>query len=104
MNRMTSLAMVQVPLDAPDPPRPRSRPAPSCRLCRKTPPATTFGLCVPCLAAAAAEHAKVSLGPAVPDDADRPPGRGDGRPSSVHVRDLCGRCGSWRHLQAECDA
>jgi hypothetical protein len=90
---------IQPTLDAPDPVRLRPRPVPprpnppSCVLCPAR-PTTPFGLCRECLAAAAAEYARLSQRPA-PDDS---------RPSSVHVSDLCGRCGSWKHLRAECDA
>ena len=83
---------VQPTLDAPDPVRRRPRPdPPSCALCPAR-PTTPFGLCRECLAAAAAEYARLCQRPA-PDDS---------RPSSVRVRDLCGRCGSWRHRRAEC--
>jgi hypothetical protein len=86
---------VQPTLDAPDPVRRRPHPVPpSCALC-PAPPTTPFGLCRECLAAAAAEYARLSQRPVAPDD---------GRLASVHVRDLCGRCGSWKHLRAECDA
>jgi hypothetical protein len=85
--------------------RPRPRPAPSCALCRKAQPATPFGLCFACLSAAADEHARLSPPADVPLSAV-PAGakRDDGKLCSVRVGDLCGRCGSWRHSRAECDA
>ena len=89
--------------------RPRPRPAPPCALCRKAPPATRLGLCFACLAAAVAEHARLSPSTPAPGDdqvstAPATAARDDGRLSSVHVRDLCSRCGSWKHRRSECDA
>jgi hypothetical protein len=63
----------------------------SCALC-PAPPASPFGLCARCLSEAADEHAHL-----VPRAAD--PG---GSPALVNVRDLCPRCGSWRHPVAAC--
>ena len=85
--------------------RPRPRPAPTCALCRKAPPATQFGLCLACLAAAVAEHARLTPRTGDPGDAaGNGVNRDDGRLSSVPARDLCSRCGSWKHRRTECDA
>jgi len=59
------------------------------------PAASPLGLCWRHLAEAAAEHARL----AGPRPADRD---GDPRPCAVPVRELCRRCGSWRHRAAEC--
>jgi hypothetical protein len=63
----------------------------SCALCASAPPATPLGLCRECLAAAAAEHAVVTSAT-------------DRRLSAVPFRELCGRCGSSKHLTVRCDA
>jgi hypothetical protein len=85
--------------------RSRPRSAPACPLCRKRPPASALGLCAACLADAVAEHARLSPPAAVPLSADvASVKRDDGKLCSVRVGDLCGRCGSWRHRRADCDA
>jgi hypothetical protein len=66
----------------------------SCALCPGA-PASPLGLCTGCLRAAADELTRLTPHPAQP---------GDGRPSSVAFRDLCGRCGSHRHGTEFCDA
>jgi hypothetical protein len=71
--------------------RPRAVPA-TCALCGAL-PASAFGLCRAHLAEAADELARLTPRTADPDDP---------RPSAVHARDLCGRCGSWKHRRAEC--
>lgn len=69
----------------------RPRPVPAkCALC-PAPPASAFGLCIRCLASAAAEHALVA-----------PPAKG--RLSDIQARDLCRRCGRSGHNAGECDA
>lgn len=77
-------------LDTPDTGQPTRPARTSCALCG-SPPATAFGLCRGCLAAAAMEHALVA------------PSAGR-RPSAVQARDLCRRCGSGRHPTARCEA
>lgn len=66
------------------PPDRRQCPAPAC---------SPAGLCRGCLSAAAAEYARLS-GPRSVESG--------GSPASVSSRDLCTRCGSWRHSVAEC--
>jgi len=74
-------------------PLPRPMPSP-CALCGAL-SASPFGLCLRCLADAAAELARL-----VP----HPPGLDGGAPSSVPFRALCTRCGRPGHDQRECDA
>ena len=66
----------------------------SCALCGTT-AASPLGLCLGHLQAAADELARLTPRPAPP---------GDGPPSSVAFRDLCRRCGSYRHETKSCDA
>lgn len=73
----------------------RPRPAPACALCCQAPPASPLGLCLACLSAAAAEHAR--LVPRIGVDTER-------RPSGVRYSDLCRRCGSYRHPATRCPA
>lgn len=82
--------------DAPRADRRRRQPRPlpaACALCA-APSATPFGLCRDCLGAAAAEHARLTVRLADPDDP---------RPSAVSFRSLCQRCGRAGHDVRGCD-
>jgi hypothetical protein len=74
-------------------PRPRQLPA-RCALCQD-PPASTFGLCVRCLAAAVAETTRLRPRQSAPADV---------RPSTTPYSDLCRRCGRPGHDARGCDA
>jgi len=67
---------------------------PRCALCPAR-PETPFGLCIGCLRAAADELARIT---------PRPADRDDPRPSAIAFRDLCARCGSWKHPASGCAA
>jgi hypothetical protein len=84
--------MTQTLLDSPGADRPGSQPR--CALCHAR-PETPFGLCLPCLRAAAAELARIT---------PRPPELDDGRPASVPFTALCTRCGRPGHDPRACDA
>jgi hypothetical protein len=74
-------------------PKPRQAPA-RCALCQ-APPASAFGLCARCLAAAAAEATRLRPHLAAPDDS---------RPASTAYSTLCRRCGRSGHDARSCDA
>jgi hypothetical protein len=75
-------------------PKPRQAPA-KCALCAD-PPASVFGLCARCLAAAAVEAARLRPRPAAASE--------DGRSSSNPFSALCRRCGRPGHDARSCDA
>jgi hypothetical protein len=64
----------------------------ACALCTAS-PASPLGLCRSHLEAAAAELGRLTPRPAL---------LGGAPPSAVAFRDLCQRCGSWRHGEADC--